>query len=177
MGKISNNCNSKFCNNFALKEFKKDNNEITNDKRNNMADEGFAWIYLVFFLIIPLSRILPRLVKKFKDKDRLLTEKFNQTTHHPDHESISDPSRTFQSEMSKEMSPKTLDMLVLGELNRGTKNFNSIQKNLGIDSATLEKILEGLEDQGLMTVQNKQGIFGPKIELVLTDKGFKRFYS
>ncbi|MDH3277724.1 MAG: hypothetical protein OEM21_06450 [Nitrosopumilus sp.] len=143
-----------------------------------MAEEGFAWLYLVFFLIIPLSRILPRLVRKFKDKNKATPEPFTQTAYQSTNESIQDPPRkTFQSEIPKQMSPQTLDMLVMGELNRGTKNFNSIQKNLGIDSAALEKILESLEDQGLMTVQNKQGIFGPKIELILTDKGFKKFYS
>ena len=43
-----------------------------------MANEGFAWIYLVFFLVIPLSRILPRLVQKWKDKNRGTSEQFTQ---------------------------------------------------------------------------------------------------
>jgi hypothetical protein len=142
-----------------------------------MAEEGFAWIYLVFFLIIPLSRILPRVIRKFKDKDRVNPEQFTPA-YQSTHESFSEPTRkASQSEIPKEMSPQTLDMLVLGELNRGTKNFNSLQKNLGIDSVALEKILQGLEDNGLMKVQNKQGIFGPKVELILTDNGFKKFYS
>ena len=33
--------------------FKKDNNEIGNILNDCMAQDGFAWIYLVFFLIIP----------------------------------------------------------------------------------------------------------------------------
>ena len=83
------------------------------------------------FLIIPLSRIIPKLVQKFKDNNRT-PEQFTQTTYQSTNESIAEPSRkTFQSEMPKEMSPQTLDMLVLGELNRGTKDFNSIQKILG----------------------------------------------
>ena len=143
-----------------------------------MAEEGFAWLYLIFFLIIPLSRILPRVVRKFKDKNRSTNEPFAQTTYQSTNEPMADPQKkTFQAEIPKEMSPQTLDMLVLGELNRGTKNFNSIQKNLGIDGAALEEILQSLENQGFMTVQNKQGIFGPKIELLITDKGFKKFYS
>ncbi|MFQ5440411.1 MAG: winged helix-turn-helix transcriptional regulator [Nitrosopumilaceae archaeon] len=143
-----------------------------------MADEGFGWIYLVFFLIIPLSRIVPRLVRKWKDRNQTNPEEFTQTTNQSTNESISEPTRkSFQFETQKEMSPKTLDMLVLGELNRGTKNFNSIQKNLGIDNNALEKILEGLEKDGLMMVQHKQAIFGPKIELIITEKGFKKFYS
>ena len=75
------------------------------------------------------------------------------------------------------MKPQSLDMLILGELNRGTKNFNAIQRNLDIDSKTLEEALQSLEDQGLMEVQQKQGLTGPKIELIPTEKGFKKFYS
>ena len=143
-----------------------------------MAEEGFAWIYLVFFLVIPLSRILPRIIKKWKDKNRGAPEQFTQTTYQSTNETISESSRqTPPSRITKEMSPQTLDMLVLGELNRGTKNFNSIQRNLGVDNKALEEILKSLEKQGLMKVQNKQGLMGPKIELIPTEKGFKKFYS
>ena len=68
-------------------------------------------------------------------------------------------------------------MQVLGELNKGTKDFNKIQKNLGIDNQELENILNGLEDQGLMKVIKKKGIVGVKVELYPTDKGFKKYYS
>ncbi len=143
-----------------------------------MADEGFAWIYLLFFLIIPLSRVIPRLIQKMKNKNQESPDQYTQRTYQSTNDTFSDPPRkSFQAEIPKEMNPKTQDMLVLGELNRGTKNFNSIQKNLGMDSSTLEKILESLENQGLMRVQNKQGIFGTKVELIITDKGFKKFYS
>jgi DNA-binding HxlR family transcriptional regulator len=143
-----------------------------------MAEDGFAWIYLVFFLIIPLSRILPRVLQKLKDKNHNTPEQFTQTTYQSTNEMIADtPRKTPQEEIPREMSPQTLDMLVLGELNRGTKNFVSIQRNLGIDNNALEEILKSLENQGLMMVQNKQGLLGPKIELILTEKGFKKFYS
>jgi len=142
-----------------------------------MAEEGFAWIYLIFFLIIPLSRILPRVIRKFKDKGSVNPEQITPKYQSTNESFRNTPRTTSQSEMPKELSPQSLDMLVLGELNRGTKNFNSIQNNLGIDSLALEKILQSLEEQGLMKVQNKQGILGPKVELILTEKGFKRFYS
>jgi len=143
-----------------------------------MAEEGFAWIYLVFFLVIPLSRILPRIVKKWKDKNRGTSEQFTQTTYRSTNETIAEPSKKISQEgIPREMNPQTLDMLVLGELNRGTKNFGAIQRNLGIDNKALEKILESLENQGLMKIQNKQGVLGPKIELIPTEKGFKKFYS
>jgi hypothetical protein len=143
-----------------------------------MAEEGFAWIYLVFFLVIPLSRILPKIVQKWKDKNRGTAEQFTQTTYQSTNETIAEPSKKIPQEgITREMNPQTLDMLVLGELNRGTKNFGAIQRNLGIDNKALEKVLESLENQGLMKIQNKQGVLGPKIELIPTEKGFKKFYS
>jgi len=143
-----------------------------------MAEEGFAWIYLVFFLVIPLSRILPRLVRKWRGKGQSNPEPFNQKSYHSTNETITEyPQNTNRIDIPREMKPPTLDMLVLGELNRGTKNFDAIQRNLGIDGKTLDKTLQNLEEQGLMEVQNKQGLMGQKIELVLTNKGFKKFYS
>ena len=138
---------------------------------------GFAWIYLVFFLVIPLSRILPRLIRKWKEKNQGVSEQFTQNTYQSTNETIAESPQKTHQEIPKEMSPQTLDMLVLGELNRGTKNFNSIQRNLGIDNEPLEKALQSLEKQGLMKIKNKQGLLGPKIELIPTDKGFKKFYS
>jgi len=143
-----------------------------------MAEEGFAWIYLVFFLVIPLSRIIPRVIQKWKEKNRGAPEQFTQKTYQSTNETIAEsPQKTYREEISKEMNPQTLDMLVLGELNRGTKNFASIQRNLGIDNEPLEEALKSLEDQGLMKIQHKQGLLGPKIELIPTEKGFKKFYS
>jgi len=37
--------------------------------------------------------------------------------------------------------------------------------------------LEDLEKRGLMKVEEKSGLFGPKVELYLTDKGYKEYYS
>jgi len=143
-----------------------------------MEHGGMAWIYLVFFLVIPLSRILPRLIRKWKEKNRVAPEQFTQEPYQSTNETITESSRkTDREDIPREMKPQTLDMLVLGELNRGIKNFNSIQKNLGIDRKPLEEALQSLENQGLMKIQHKQGLLGPKIELTPTDKGFKKFYS
>jgi hypothetical protein len=143
-----------------------------------MEHGGMAWIYLVFFLVIPLSRILPRLIRKWKEKNRGAPEQFTQDPYQSTNETITESSRkTDREDIPREMKPQTLDMLVLGELNRGIKNFNSIQKNRGIDNKPLEEALQSLENQGLMKIQHKQGLLGPKIELTPTDKGFKKFYS
>ena len=98
-------------------------------------------------------------------------------------ESSSTPEPSFITETRqeppfvKETRPETIDMLVLGELNRGAKTFGQIKKNTGLDSTELDSILEDLENRGLMRVEQKKGLLGIKIELYPTDKGFKEYYS
>ncbi len=142
-----------------------------------MVEEGFSWIYLIFFLI-PLVRIIPRLVRKWKKRNSAFTEnQFN-----PDYPRIEQRQESFERQESfqkQESSekPQTNEMRVLGELNRGVKDFNKIQKNLDIDNQKLEKILKDLEEQELMEVIKKKGITGIKVELYPTEKGFKRYYT
>ena len=136
----------------------------------------FSWIYLLIFIIIPLSRIVPRLIAKRRMKNnpsQTIQEKQFQPTF-----GFSRPTQTEFSEPTKPTSkPQSKDMIVLGELNRGTKTFESIQKNTGIDSKELNSILEDLEKKDLIKVHQKQGFFGSKIELYPTDKGFSKYYS
>ncbi len=130
-----------------------------------MADEGFFWIYLIFF-IIPLARILPRLVRKWRKNDNI-----------PAESQFSPSNLGIDQRQESVEKPQTKEMQVLGELNKGAKDFNKIQQNLGIDNLELENILNDLEDQGLMKVTKKKGIVGMKVELYPTDKGFKKYYS
>ena len=130
-------------------------------------DPSFSWIYLIFFLAIPLSRIIPRIIAK-------------RRMANPDQRFVNDVELKQEkiSETKQEIpKPKTKNMLVLGELNKGTRTFENVQKNTGLDSEELNKILEQLETQGLLKVQQKQGLFGLKIELYPTEKGFKEYYS
>jgi len=136
-----------------------------------MAEEGFMWIYLIFFLI-PLARIIPRLVRKWKKRNIAFTE----SQFSPDYPRTEQRQESFQRQESLE-KPQNKEMQVLGELNKGVKDFNKIQKNLDIDNQELEKILKDLEDQGLMKVIKKKGIAGIKVELYPTDQGFKRYYT
>ena len=142
-----------------------------------MAEEGFMWIYLIFFLI-PLARIIPRLVRKWQKKDNKFTEnQFSQENPRIEERQESfQRQESFRSQESFE-KPQSKEMLVLGELNRGVKDFNKIQKNLEIDTQTLEEILKDLEDKRLMKVIKKNGITGMKVELHSTEKGFKKFYT
>jgi hypothetical protein len=79
---------------------------------------------------------------------------------------------------SRELSrSQTKDMLVLGELYRGIKTFENVKKNTGLESSELNLILEDLEKQELMRVEQKNGLFGPKVELYATEKGFRKYQS
>ena len=66
---------------------------------------------------------------------------------------------------------------MLGALNRGSKTFEDIQNNTGLSNSELDAILEDLENNGMMKVVHKQGMLGPKTEILPTDKGFKEYYS
>ena len=138
-----------------------------------MAD--FSWIYLVIFLIIPLSRIIPRLLAKRRMQNN--TSQIHEKQVPPGFEYSSQPPKEFSKPQREFSKPKTKDMIVLGELNLGVRTFESIQKNTGLEAKELDSILQGLERDGLLKVHQKQGLFGPKIELHVTDKGQKKFYS
>jgi len=142
-----------------------------------MAENGFVWIYLIFFLI-PLARILPRLIKKWKMKNSGTTQQPFDNQFQVSNNTISESSReTFKAQPQRELKPKSTDMLVLGELNHGTKNFDVLQKRLGINNETLNSVLEDLENQGLMRVEQKHGLLSPKVELYPTEEGVKKYYS
>lgn len=130
--------------------------------------EDFAWIYLLFFLI-PLVRIIPRFLRKMKNYST------NQTLQRGQFELRSD--NTVQKPPRELSRPQTKDMLVLGELHRGTKTFENVKKNTGLESSELNSILEDLEKQELMRVEQKNGLFGPKVELYATEKGFRKYQS
>jgi len=135
-----------------------------------MADPNFSWIYLIIFLAIPLARIIPRVLSKRKIGSKIpniLQEKQFQ----------SDVTEMTPRSQIKSSKPQTKNALVLGALNRGSKTFESIQKNTGLDNKELDAILEDLENNGMLKVEQKQGLFGPKTELYPTDKGFKEYYS
>jgi len=142
-----------------------------------MAEDGFMWIYLIFFLI-PLARIIPRMVRKWQNKGNFMGENqfnpnFQKTEKMP--ESF-ETSQSFEKSESVE-KPLDLDMQVLREINNGVKDFNQIQKITGIENQKLENILSDLEDKKLMKVVKKSGLTGNKIEIHPTEKGFKKFYT
>ena len=146
-------------------------------------EADFSWMYLIIFLMIPLARILPRILKKLKSGNSE-SQEIPQRQFESNFNRYEDQSDTqFESnspeypEPPKSSKPQTKNMLVLGELHRGVKQFEDIQKNTGLTTEELNSILEDLENNGLMKAQQKSGLFGMKTELVPTDKGFKEYYS
>ena len=147
-------------------------------------EADFSWIYLVIFLMVPLARILPRVLKKYKIggfqsqevPQRQFESDFNRYEDQSDKQFQSTPTQS--QEVPKSSKPQTKNMLVLGELHRGVRLFENVQKNTGLTNEELNSILEDLETKGLMKTQEKPGLMGgTKTELVPTDKGFKEYYS
>ena len=146
-------------------------------------EADFSWVYLIIFLMIPLARILPRVLRKLKTGDfnsqdisqRQYGSDFGRFEKQSDEQFESNTSE--YQEPPKSSKPQTKNMLVLGELHRGVRLFENIQKNTGMTTEELNSILEDLESNGLMKAQQKSGLFGMKTELVPTDKGFKEYYS
>ena len=70
-----------------------------------------------------------------------------------------------------ESEPK--DVMVLGAIKGGAKKFDKIKNKTKIDPEELRQVLERLESRGLIRVETKKGLFGPKVEMSVTEKGEK----
>ncbi len=65
------------------------------------------------------------------------------------------------------------DVIVLSAIQQGAKKFGKMKKKTRLDDVELNALLERLENNGLVRLIEKKGFFGPKKELVLTEKGTK----
>lgn len=133
--------------------------------------DHFYWIWLIF-LMIPLVRVIQRYIRKRNNPDY-----YTSSEKRVEMQLEKTSTNTIEKPVRNLARPETKDMLVLGELNRGVKSFEKIQKIIGLKRNELISILDDLEKKGLMRVEKKSGPFGPKIELYATDKGFKEYYS
>ena len=71
------------------------------------------------------------------------------------------------------MDPEPNDVIILGAIKSGAKKFNKIRKVTKIDPEEINSTLERLEQRGLISVSEKKGLFGKKIEIIITEKGEK----
>ena len=131
--------------------------------------DHFYWFWLIF-LMIPLVRVIQGYIRKRNNPD------YNKSSDKRVETQFERPN-TIEKPVRNLARPETKDMLVLGELNRGVKKFEKIQKITGLERDKLISILDDLEKRGLMRVEEQSGPFGSKIELYATDKGFKEYYS
>jgi len=133
--------------------------------------DHFYWIWIIF-LMFPLIRIIQRYLRK-----RNMQNYTQPSEKHLEMQLQTNPSETMGTPRRNLARPETKDMLVLGELNRGAKSFETVQKITDLKRDELISILDDLEKRGLMRVEKKSGFFGTKIVLYVTDKGFKVYYS
>ena len=144
------------------------NKFIPRNSSDTMADPNFSWIYLIIFLAIPLSRIIPRILAKRRQASGNYS-----TFEKPTQENVD----VVRLEREPPTKSQTKDMQVLGIMHQGANTFDKIQRSVKMENKELDSILQNLEKRNLIKVVNKQGMFGPKIELYSTDKGFKEYYS
>ncbi len=69
------------------------------------------------------------------------------------------------------MEPEPKDIIILSAISRGAKKFDKIEKMTKIFGQELNDMMERLEKNGFITVIEKKGFFGPKKDIVLTEKG------
>ena len=137
--------------------------------------ESWQWIF-VFFVILMIARIVPRMVKQRK----MTLQRSDVVT--PDQPFSEPRDQPFVKEakerpFTKEARPESKDMMVLGQINRGYKTFGEISKKTGLNSAEINSILGDLEKRGLMRVEQKKGLLGNKVELLPTAKGYREYDS
>jgi len=73
------------------------------------------------------------------------------------------------------VEPEPKDVIILSAINKGAKKFDRIEKMTKIFGQELNDMMERLEKNGFITVIEKKGFFGPKKEIVLTEKGQREF--
>ena len=71
------------------------------------------------------------------------------------------------------MNTEPKEIIVLGAIRAGIKKFDKIQKIRHIEPEELNSILEKLENRGFIQVEEKKGLLGTKVEILVTEKGSK----
>jgi len=153
-------------------------------------EENYSWIYLLIFLIIPLARILPRVLKRAGLKQNISTrtdnprENFFQESspdrfQKPSSDTFqeSSPDNFEESTRREEFSTKnwSKEKIVLGLLLTDITKFEEIQKRANLSTNNLDNILQDLEKKRLMMPVEKNGPFGKSIQLRITEKGAAEF--
>ena len=144
----------------------------------------YSWIFLLIFLIIPLARILPRILKRTGFKENISArlesprENFFKESDSADNFKESDYGDNFEELPSREESSTknwSTEKIVLGLLMTSISKFEDLQKRGNLSTNNLDRILQNLEKKGFMTPVEKSGPFGTSIQLKITEKGAREF--
>ena len=145
----------------------------------------YSWIFLLIFLIIPLARILPRILKRTGFKENISArlesprENFFKESDYADNFKESDYADNFKESppTKEEFSTKnwSTEKIVLGLLMSDISKFEELQKRGNLSTNNLDRILQNLEKKGFMTPVEKSGPFGTSIQLKITEKGASEF--
>ena len=144
----------------------------------------YSWIFLLIFLIIPLARILPRILKRTGFKENISArlesprENFFKESDSADNFKESDYADNFEELPSREESSTknwSTEKIVLGLLMTSISKFEDLQKRGNLSTNNLDRILQNLEKKGFMTPVEKSGPFGTSIQLKITEKGASEF--
>ena len=147
-------------------------------------EENYSWIYLLIFMIIPLARILPRLLKRAGLKQDISARRetprgnfFQESPPADNFRESSSPDNFQESPRREEVSTKNWpkEKIVLGLLMTNISKFEELQKKGNISTNNLDAILQDLEKKGLMRPVEKSGPFGKSIQLRITEKGAAEF--
>ncbi len=138
-------------------------------------EENYSWIYLLIFLIIPLARIVPRLLRRGSFNENISARPENPRGNFFQESSSSDnfQESSRREEFSTKNWPK--EKIVLGLLMTNISKFEEIQKKGNLSTNNLDTILQDLEKRGLMKPVEKSGPFGKSIQLRITEKGAAEF--
>ena len=147
-------------------------------------EENYSWIYLLIFMIIPLARILPRLLRRAGLKQDISARPetprgnfFQESPPADNFRESSSPDNFQESPRREEFSTKnwSKEKIVLGLLMTNISKFEELQKKGNISTNNLDTILQDLEKKGRMRHEEKSGPFGKSIQLKITEKGAAEF--
>ena len=147
-------------------------------------EENYSWIYLLIFLIIPLARIVPRLLRRAGLKENISARPesprgnfFQESSSADNFRESASPDNFQESPRREEFSTKnwSKEKIVLGLLMTNISKFEELQKKGNISTNNLDTILQDLEKKGLMRPVEKSGPFGKSIQLKITEKGAAEF--
>ena len=145
----------------------------------------YSWIFLLIFLIIPLARILPRILKRTGFKENISArlesprENFFKESDSADNFEESDYADNFEESppTKEEFSTRnwSTEKIVLGLLMSDISKFEELQKRGNLSTNNLDRILQNFEKKGFMTPVEKSGPFGTSVQLKITEKGANEF--